>query len=640
MFFTADIGVDQDFVLACQYKEVLPIENLMNSIREKVTDIVSQSLTELIVEMEMTNEEECRRYIEDAWNILYPEHQEEMEVGIAESFDDKEVIMENICNNLVGWDSFKTICQEIAMVAPQIKKSGAEKSFLFQNFLFSVNSGYGLTTALETFAELIASLGLFNFVEEQPVVEIKLAEENSGNEFTIPAALDQLYEDESKHRLVCIDISKYIEKSKHNVLKDFLLKLLNIEEDYIFAFSIPFLEQDALKDIKSVLADVLYVREIVVVPFNDEQLKKCAELALMEFGFTMNEEAAKIFFSRISEEKSDGRFYGIQTVRKIVYEMVWLKAKSLANASELAESESKVINNQEIEELSASYKVQEKSGFDELNSLIGMQEISAKIKEIVAQVKVAMNNSKMERPCLHMRFVGAPGTGKTTVARIVGRIFRENGILRNGYFFEYSARSLCGEYVGQTAPKTSAICRDAYGSVLFIDEAYSLYEGDGRGNDYGKEAITTLISEMENHRDDMIIIMAGYKEDMDTLMEGNSGLRSRMPFKIEFKSYTKEQLFDIFMLMVRKAFKFTEEFEAQVKNYFSTISDDYINSKEFANARFVRNLYERTWSKAALRTSFTDAKEITLTKEDFVAASGEKEFNEKLMMKRKLGFGN
>ena len=270
--------------------------------------------------------------------------------------------------------------------------------------------------------------------------------------------------------------------------------------------------------------------------------------------------------------------------------------------------------------------------------MVGMEEITARIKEIVAQVKLSMQTPGMERPCLHMRFVGAPGTGKTTVARLVGRIFRENGILRNGYFFEYSARNLCGEYVGQTAPKTSAICRDAYGSVLFIDEAYALYQGDGRTSDYGKEALTTLISEMETHRDDMVVIMAGYKEDMDVLMEANSGLRSRMPFKIEFKSYTSDELYEIFMLMVRKHFTYTEDFDTEVKNYFATLSEDYMKSKEFANARFVRNLYERTWSKAALRTSFTDDKEIVLTKEDFLAASGEKEFNEKLMMKRKLGF--
>lgn len=634
MFFTAVINIDQDFVLACQYKPVLPVDNLLEHIMDKVGSVISHTLTELTVEIESSSVGEAERYIMSAWQQLYPDNEDDVSIDINESFNNKEAIMESIETTLVGWDAYKKLCEEITAVAPQIKKSGAERSFLFQNFLFSVNSGYGLSTALRKFAELVESLDLFSFTMEQPVIEIKLAGENSGNEYTIASAIDQLYEEECKRRLVCIDISNYLEKSKHNALKEFLLKLVPIEEDYIFAFSVPFLEQEALKDIRTVLADVLFIREIVVVPFNDEQLKQCAEYALNEFGYRMDEEALEVFFSRISEEKSDGRFYGIQTVRKIIYEMVWLKSKAAIydNGSD------PVITAGEISGLSESYKAKKKNGFDELESMVGMEEITARIKEIVAQVKLSMQTPGMERPCLHMRFVGAPGTGKTTVARLVGRIFRENGILRNGYFFEYSARNLCGEYVGQTAPKTSAICRDAYGSVLFIDEAYALYQGDGRTSDYGKEALTTLISEMETHRDDMVVIMAGYKEDMDILMEANSGLRSRMPFKIEFKSYTSDELYEIFMLMVRKHFTYTEDFDAEVKNYFATLSEDYMKSKEFANARFVRNLYERTWSKAALRTSFTDNKEIVLTKEDFLAASGEKEFNEKLMMKRKLGF--
>jgi SpoVK/Ycf46/Vps4 family AAA+-type ATPase len=281
---------------------------------------------------------------------------------------------------------------------------------------------------------------------------------------------------------------------------------------------------------------------------------------------------------------------------------------------------------------------QPKNGFDELSELIGMEKIVDRLKEIVAQVKVTLSNTTMERPCLHMRFVGAPGTGKTTVARIVGKIFAENGILRNGYFFEYSARDLCGEYVGQTAPKTASICRDAYGSVLFIDEAYALYYGDDRNTDYGREALTTLISEMENHRSDMVVVMAGYKDDMDKLMEGNAGLRSRMPYIIEFPAYTKKQLFEIYMLMVKKHFKYEDSLEKEAEKYFESLSDSYIASADFANARFVRNLYERTWSKAAVRQSSSNTDRVVLNGADFITATADKEFSEKLMHKSVIGF--
>jgi hypothetical protein len=224
------------------------------------------------------------------------------------------------------------------------------------------------------------------------------------------------------------------------------------------------------------------------------------------------------------------------------------------------------------------------------------------------------------------------------VVRIFGNILREEGILRNGAFLEYSARMLCAEYVGQTAVKTAAICRDAYGSVLFIDEAYALYTKDNSFNDYGREALTTLISEMENHRDDMLVIMAGYTEDMETLMEGNAGLRSRMPYLIHFPNYSKKQLFEIFMLMVKKHFNYTEELENEAKSYFYGLPDSTFESREFANARFVRNLYERVWSKAALRASLSGEENFVLSRDDFVAASSEGEFSEKIVKRNKIGF--
>jgi SpoVK/Ycf46/Vps4 family AAA+-type ATPase len=215
---------------------------------------------------------------------------------------------------------------------------------------------------------------------------------------------------------------------------------------------------------------------------------------------------------------------------------------------------------------------------------------------------------------------------------------REEGILRKGAFFEYSGRDLVAEYVGQTSVKTATICRDSYGSVLFIDEAYALYDDSHTNNDFGREAITTLISEMENHRDDMLVVMAGYTDEMETLMKANPGIRSRMPVILHFPNYTKRQLFDIFMLMVRKHFMYDVGLEEEAHKYFEALSEQYMQSKEFANARFVRNLYERTWSKAALRCSLAGKSQIVLMKEDFIAASGEKEFNEKIEVKKVVGF--
>ena len=653
------ISLNPEFVLSRQYAEILPIEYIYGHIQDigfSFLEKENESLTGLGFKIEG---EDCEKTAEVMADILsgavgLPREK----FGITDEGGTITVNCDGIAtatvteiganapsvyesyqkiSEKVGWTEFKELCHEILMVSPQIKRNAIFKSFLFQNFLISVNDGCGLSTALDDFAQLISDLELFKFNEKQPVVEIRLSSKSEPDSMTIQEALEALYGDDDINKLVCLDISEYLEKSKHNELKTFLAKLVAVEESYIFFFRIPFLEPDAFNSIRKVLADVLYIRAISIQPFNNDELKECAVRAITEAGFKAEDIVWDVFFSRICEEKSDGRFYGIQSVMKVVYEMLWLKAKAEAMRED-DKHDSKFIEQKDILELSPSFNKETHDGFDALAELVGMEKIAERIKEIVAQVKIAMENENMERPCLHMRFAGAPGTGKTTVARILGQIFRENGILRNGYFFEYSARDLCGEYIGQTAPKTSAICRDAYGSVLFIDEAYALYQGDDKSSDYGREALTTLVSEMENHRDDMVVVMAGYKDDMNKLMEGNAGLRSRMPFLLEFESYDRQQLYEIFMSFVKKHFKYDEDFANAVSEYFDSLSTDYMKSAEFANARFVRNLYERCWSKAAMRTSMSGIKDISLKKEDFLAASGEKEFSEKLAMKSKIGF--
>ena len=661
-----NITLDPDYVLTKKYSAVLPIEEIKDRILKldlPDTVIDNESLTGLILQTEYKNceafrdvilkilidvtklPEEC--FIKDIEENTYCiDYNETLSVTISEIGANAPAVYESYrkIEEKVGWTEFKELCHEILMVSPEIKRNSIYKSFLFQNFLISVNDGCGLSTALDDFMKLISDLELFEFAKKQPVIEMRLSSKSEPDSMTIPEALEAIYGDDDGGKLICFDISEYLEKSKHNELKSFLAKLVAWEESYIFFFRIPFLEPDAFNNIRKVLADVLYVRAISIQPFNNDELKECALRAVNEAGYSADDLVWDVFFSRICEEKSDGRFYGIQSVMKVVYEMLWLKAKSdtLAEENEAAGAKSsthgKTILQNDVLELSPSFNKKMRNGFDELAELIGMEKISDRIKEIVAQVKIAIENKTMERPCLHMRFAGAPGTGKTTVARILGQIFRENGILRNGYFFEYSARDLCGEYIGQTAPKTSAICRDAYGSVLFIDEAYALYQGDDRNSDYGREALTTLVSEMENHRDDMVVVMAGYKDDMNKLMEGNAGLRSRMPFLLEFESYDRKQLYDIFMSFVKKHFAYDEEFANAASEYFDSLSKEYMQSAEFANARFVRNLYERCWSKAAMRTSMSGSSGITLRKEDFLAASGEKEFSEKLAIKSKIGF--
>ena len=538
---------------------------------------------------------------------------------------------------LIGAGEFKAFIKECEKLAPQINKHGTHNVFTSQAYLYSLNDGCGLTTYLNVFAEVVDKLVLIKNNGKMTVAETALNAQKDEKErdVEIQRVLSIFDGIRLNSKLLCIDISEWLTQINEPSFRTFLRKLEDHIGNNIIVFRVPFLEKNILDSIRHALNDVLTVRAISFIPFCTDELIQLANKALGNNGFTLADDALPVFTARIAEEKADGRFYGINTVNKIVREMIYLKELSTAE-SDHHENET-IIQREDIALLAENSDFELKTAKTLLDELIGLEPLKQRINEIISQIEIS-RKGQFEVPCMHMRFIGNPGTGKTTVARILGRVLKEKGVLRNGNFFEYSGRDLCGRYIGETAPKTASMCRDAYGSVLFIDEAYSLYS-DNDSRDYGKEAITTLIAEMENHRSDLLVIMAGYTDDMDSLMKSNSGLESRMPFVLEFPNYTREELSEIFFSMIGSNFVYNDEFISAVNEYFSSMSDETINSKKFSNARFVRNLFERTWGKAILRRQLTDeATPITLRKEDFIQASSEGEFK-RLMEKKKRGIG-
>lgn len=537
---------------------------------------------------------------------------------------------------LTGAQEFKALALELSDVAPLIVNKKTQSCFMIFSYLFAINDGFGCSTYVHLFAELLSELSLIGLDPSNDVIEKPLpppCKENSGlslNDFF--HALDF---STKTSKVFCFDISEWLSLTSDKRFRSFLIALRKMQDHAVFIFRVPFLEKEILRELKRSLNDILTTREVSFIPMDPSELRELANVDLRKYGYSMQKSAWEIFDTRIAEEKSDGKFYGIYTVDKVVKEMVYLKQRS-SISSGLNDS---FIKRSDIITLAETLNQDYVSGFDMLHSLIGMDPIREKVTEIIAQVEAAKALGNLDSPCLHMRFIGNAGTGKTTVARIIGKIFKEKGILRNGNFFEYSGRNLCGTYVGETAPKTARICRDAYGSVLFIDEAYALYNGINSSHDYGREALDTLITEMENHRSDLLVIMAGYPDEMNILMEGNPGIESRVPYIIEFPNYSRDDLYSIFLQMVQAKFTCSKDLPATAKKYFDSISDNMLNSKEFSNARFVRNLFERTWGKAAVRMQFNPNESLVLLPEDFEKAVLGNEF-ENLMSKKeyKIGF--
>lgn len=249
------------------------------------------------------------------------------------------------------------------------------------------------------------------------------------------------------------------------------------------------------------------------------------------------------------------------------------------------------INKQSIHEL-----------FKELDQLIGLDEVKALVREIYAYLAVQKQRSVQgllsDSIVLHMIFKGNPGTGKTTVARVLGRLFKEMQILSKGHMIEVERADLVGEYIGHTAQKTREQVKKALGGILFIDEAYSLNRGGEK--DFGKEAIDTLVKAMEDHKNDFILILAGYSDEIDNFLLSNPGLPSRFPLKISFPDYSNRELLEIAELMLEER-QYKLDKSARDKLQKCVIQHHNTKSNNFSNARFVRNIIERAIRKQAIR---------------------------------------
>ncbi len=241
------------------------------------------------------------------------------------------------------------------------------------------------------------------------------------------------------------------------------------------------------------------------------------------------------------------------------------------------------------------------SAYDELNKMIGLDEAKKVINQALnyykAQKLFADKGMKSDHPAMHMVFTGNPGTAKTTVARLFARIMKENNLLSKGNLIEVGRGDLVGKYVGWTAPTIQKKFSDAKGSVLFIDEAYSLV--DDRNGSFGDEAINTIVQEMENHRDDVVVIFAGYPDKMEGLLQKNPGLRSRIAYHVPFNDYdTAAALCEIAKLIAKqKGLTFTDE----ACNKLTGLFDAARNESDFGNGRYVRNVIEKAKMAQASR---------------------------------------
>ncbi|MCT2536384.1 AAA family ATPase [Aquibacillus koreensis] len=354
--------------------------------------------------------------------------------------------------------------------------------------------------------------------------------------------------------------------------------------------------------------------QIILPNFQMEELLTIAEDTALSNDYFFTSEAINKFRSSIEKAKVDESFGNARTVRDLVLKAIFKKGASRPPSVDENWIEHMRIDSEDLDIMDDSSS--DGQPMQQLENLIGLSNIKQEVRKLSSFVRVQQQRKKQGFPPvpvqLHAVFSGNPGTGKTTVAKIYSQILKECGLLKRGHFILASRSDLVAGYVGQTAIKTKQKVREALGGVLFIDEAYSLFRGE---KDFGKEAIDTLVDEMTKHNENLVVILAGYKNEMEQFISSNPGLQSRFKKYFEFDDYNHEELIRITSHHVQNyQYKMTEQAEVFLKEKFT-------QTKIEGNARFVVNLIDEAIQFQALRMVEAESHSTedyqALMKEDF-----------------------
>ncbi len=275
------------------------------------------------------------------------------------------------------------------------------------------------------------------------------------------------------------------------------------------------------------------------------------------------------------------------------------------------------VSEEESARIEADLQAERETAIAQLDHLVGMVDIKEQIRSMANVIRVQQRRQTLgletQSQTNHMVIAGPPGTGKTTVARILGDILKSLGVLSRGHVVETDRGGLVGEYIGKTAPRVKEKVDEALGGILFVDEAYMLKPRAASGNDFGQEAIDTLMKQMEDHRDDLVVIIAGYKDKLEYFLASNPGITSRFKHHFEFKDFVPSELAEMFKLATKaNGYTITDEGMAAVSDHLETAFKNKTDS--FGNGRYVRNLIDTMINNMANRLaddSFLDETEVT-----------------------------
>lgn len=553
-----------------------------------------------------TREAMCTIYRDDAAAVLMNKKTEVYFHGIDEELLGKSL---GELNELTGLDSLKKEIYELVKLARFFIEQGENPGSKFQShFVFLGNPGTGKTTAARLLSQIYCSLGILpkgHLVEtdRQGLVGVYVGQTAQKTAEIINKSIGgTLFIDEaySLNRKSSSSVNDF-----GNEAIEILLKRMEDDRGKFLVIAAGYTEQMHSFLESNPGLQSRFTKKIIFDDFSPEELLTINLNLLNQKNHTITNEAAEHlqkFYHRIFRER-DNNFGNARVVRDLVDAMLKNHLLRVADIplEERTESGIKEITIEDIASVTSEIKskaaprVQGDSQLldnylAELSELAGLESVKNSVRRLISSLKVAKlreeKGLKIIPKNLHSVFMGNPGTGKTTIARLLSKIYKEMGIIEKGHLVEVDRSGLVAGYQGQTAIKTDAVIRQALGGTLFIDEAYSLARGT---KDFGLEAIDTLIKRMEDHQGKFVVIVAGYTDEMKEFIESNPGLKSRFTNYYNFEDYTPRQLLEIALVITgRNGYKPDEGAWQLLLDIFTEF---YRNrDKNFGNARMVRNI--------------------------------------------------
>lgn len=497
------------------------------------------------------------------------------------------------------------------------------------NLLIVGPSGSGKTTAAELVGECYKKLGLVSdstpiMTDYQALLSTSASETAENVKKLMESAVD---------RIILMD---HVEDFDDNIAYSPGFEMLDqiVEAYYGAEGTITILaagEEKAVKDLlhkKRNFAALFEIPEVVVGEYSEEELSQVVKRIAGELGYVLDEGVDQILLREYQNQKNTPDFHYLNLFKDMIVEASMNAASRVAKIRRASELDVSLILAEDFRPVGTASE--ETENLDELlrqlDGLIGLGSVKEQVRAMIASVKMSRLEEKAgintSRGTLHMVFSGAPGTGKTTVARLVGKIYARLGVLSKGQMIECSRNDLVADVVGGTAPKTHAKIEEARGDVLFIDEAYSVCRD--KNDIYGLEAVNTLTADIYNYRDDLLVILAGYDREMDDFLSQNPGMKSRVPNVIHFEDYSTDELMCIFQKYVEDSGMFLHpDAEGDARR----LLEEKARGMDFGNARGVENVFHevvRNHQKrlSALKEEFVSINDVKIIrKEDLLDSS-------------------